>query len=116
MPGVKAQTHTINDTRAPKCCYAWFQMSAAASPVSGAIGAVQGGPRQANEVEAELVALVEAGMDVACFDLSQGTLDMHLDVAAPLVEVGPPASLPLVQSWQGLPGDGFILNWKTRAG
>jgi len=66
------------------------QMTAAASPVSGAIGAVQAGQLgagQGGELVHELTALMEAGMDVACFDLSQGTLEQHLDLADHLVEV-----------------------------
>ena len=65
-------------------------MTAAASPVSGAIGAVQAGQLgagQGGELVHELTALIEAGMDVACFDLSQGTLEQHLDLADHLVEV-----------------------------
>lgn len=60
------------------------------SPVSGAIGAVQAGQLgqgQGSELMHELTALVEAGMDVACFDLSQGTLEQHLDLADHLVQV-----------------------------
>jgi len=67
------------------------QVTAAASPVSGgAIGAVQAGQLgagQGGELVHELTALMEAGMDVACFDLSQGTLEQHLDLADHLVEV-----------------------------
>lgn len=67
-----------------------MQMTAAASPVSGAIGAVQAGQLgagQGGELVHELTALMEAGMDVACFDLSQGSLEQHLDLADHLVEV-----------------------------
>ncbi len=66
------------------------QVTAAVSPVSGAIGAVQAGQLgagQGGELVHELTALMEAGMDVACFDLSQGTLEQHLDLADHLVEV-----------------------------
>lgn len=65
-------------------------MTATTSPVSGAIGAVQAGQLgqgQGGELIHELTALVEAGMDVACFDLSQGTLEQHLDLADHLVQV-----------------------------
>ncbi|KAL0036669.1 hypothetical protein WJX79_004969 [Trebouxia sp. C0005] len=67
-----------------------IKMTAAASPVSGAIGAVQAGQLgagQGGELVHELTALMEAGMDVACFDLSQGSLEQHLDLADHLVEV-----------------------------
>ncbi|KAL0052368.1 hypothetical protein WJX82_000973 [Trebouxia sp. C0006] len=66
------------------------KVTAAVSPVSGAIGAVQAGQLgagQGGELVHELTALMEAGMDVACFDLSQGTLEQHLDLADHLVEV-----------------------------
>ena len=62
-----------------------MQKAGVASPVSGVIGAVQ--PGQGNDVVQELTALVEAGMDVACFDLSQGALEQHLDLADSLAEV-----------------------------
>ena len=58
-----------------------------ASPVSGAIGAVQAGQAQGNELMRELTSLCDAGMDVACFDLSQGLLEQHLDLADHLTEV-----------------------------
>ncbi len=61
----------------------------AGSPVSGTIGAVQAGQGQGqgNELVHELQALLDAGMDVACFDLCQGTLEQHLDIADHLTEV-----------------------------
>ena len=56
----------------------------------GAIGAVQAGQAvQGNDLIRELTGLVEAGMDVACFDLSQGLLEQHLDIADHLTEVSP---------------------------
>jgi len=56
--------------------------------VNGAIGAVQAGQAaQGNELMRELTGLVEAGMDVACFDLSQGLLEQHLEVADHLTQV-----------------------------
>ena len=66
-----------------------FQMTAAAaaSPVGGTIGAVQAGQGQGSELTHELAAWVEAGMDVACFDLCRGTLEQHLELADHLVEV-----------------------------
>lgn len=58
--------------------------------MNGAIGAVQAGQAaQGNELMRELTALVEAGMDVACFDLSHGLLEQHLDIADHLTEVSP---------------------------
>ena len=48
---------------------------------------MQPGQAQGNELIRELTGLVEAGMDVACFDLSQGVLDQHLDLADYLTEV-----------------------------
>ena len=66
-----------------------LQMTAvgAGSPTNGAIGAMQPGQAQGNELVRELTGLVEAGMDVACFDLSQGVLEQHLDLADYLTEV-----------------------------
>ena len=56
--------------------------------MNGAIGAVQAGQAaQGNELIRELTGLVEAGMDVACFDLSQGLLEQHLDIADHLTQV-----------------------------
>lgn len=69
-----------------------FQLTASAgggSPVSGgAIGAVQAGQAAPGcELLQEVTGLLEAGMDVACFDLSQGLLEQHLDIADYLAEV-----------------------------
>lgn len=56
--------------------------------MTGAIGAMQAGQAaQGNELMRELAGLVEAGMDVACFDLSQGLLEQHLDIADHLTQV-----------------------------
>ena len=62
--------------------------------MTGAIGAVQAGQvAPGNELIRELTGLVEAGMDVACFDLSQGLLEQHLDIADHLTEVSKPYRL-----------------------
>lgn len=54
----------------------------------GGIGAVQAGQAApGNELFQEVTGLVEAGMDVACFDLSQGLLEQHLEIADYLAEV-----------------------------
>ena len=72
------------------CCVVQMAMAGGFSPVSSTIGAVQAaqGQGQGNELLRELSSLVEAGMDVACFDLSQGLLEQHLDLADHLAEVG----------------------------
>lgn len=65
--------------------------------MTGAIGAVQAGQAApGNELIRELTGLVEAGMDVACFDLSQGLLEQHLDLADHLTEVSQPHQHPLL--------------------
>ena len=69
-----------------------MQMGAASPVGSPAIGALQ--PGQGNDVIQELTSLVEAGMDVACFDLSQGALEHHLDLADSLAEVTVPSQQP----------------------
>ena len=73
------------------CCIQLTASAGNSSPVTGAIGAVQARQAaQGNELLRELTDLVEAGMDVACFDLSQGLLEQHLDLADHLTEVSHP--------------------------
>lgn len=71
-------------------CLLQMTANGAGSPVNGAIGAVQAGQGPGSDLVRELAGLVEAGMDVACFDLSQGLLEQHLDIADTLTEVCAP--------------------------
>ena len=74
-----------------ECCIQLTASAGSGSPVTGAIGAVQAGQAApGTDLMRELTGLVEAGMDVACFDLSQGLLEQHLDLADHLTEVGQP--------------------------
>lgn len=63
------------------------QLGQANSPVSGAIGALQAGHLQSRELTQELTSLVQAGMNLACLDLTTGTLEQHLELAEHLGEV-----------------------------
>lgn len=57
------------------------------SPVSGAIGAVQAGQIQTRGTVQELAALAHAGMNLVCFDLAEGYLEQHLELAEHVAEV-----------------------------